>query len=144
MARADDVAAYIVAKLGPLDAMKLQKLVYYSEAWHLAWDGESIFPDPIEAWANGPVIPSLWRRHRGQFMVNSWSSGDQNELTASEKETIDVVLEFYSGFSGQQLGQRTHEERPWQEARGSLPPGASCSNQLDRTVMQDYYGSLAG
>lgn len=60
MANVRDVADYILAQRGPMSAMKLQKLVYYSQAWHLTWAEEPIFDARIEAWANGPVVPLLY------------------------------------------------------------------------------------
>src|ERR1700730_81854 len=65
-----DVAAFIVNRQGEMSAMKLQKLVYYSQAWSLVWDDEPLFDDAIEAWANGPVVRALYARHRGQFKVS--------------------------------------------------------------------------
>jgi uncharacterized phage-associated protein len=56
MAKVSDVAEYILEKVGETTAMKLQKLVYYSQAWHLAWTEQPLFKDKIEAWCNGPVI----------------------------------------------------------------------------------------
>ena len=71
--RAIDVAAYILREQGKMPAMKLQKLVYYSQAWSLVWDDKSLFRDRIEAWANGPVIRNLYKAHRGQFLVSKYS-----------------------------------------------------------------------
>jgi uncharacterized phage-associated protein len=65
-----DVAAYIVQKLGPLTAMKLQKLVYYSQAWSLVWDEKPLFRERVEAWANGPVVRRLFEVHKGQFKAD--------------------------------------------------------------------------
>lgn len=65
------VAAHILDKHGPMTHMKLQKLCYYSQAWHLAWDGVPMFPEKIEAWANGPIIPVLYEALRGEFEVDS-------------------------------------------------------------------------
>ncbi len=50
MANVHDVSAYILKHWGPMTAMKLQKLVYYSQAWGLVWDEEPLFPERIEAW----------------------------------------------------------------------------------------------
>ncbi len=51
MARSvQDVAAYIIERHGRMSSMKLQKLVYYSQAWHLVWDDEPLFPERIQAW----------------------------------------------------------------------------------------------
>lgn len=52
-----------------MSAVKLQKLCYYSHAWHLAWDGVPLFTEPIHAWANGPAIPALYEMHKGQYWV---------------------------------------------------------------------------
>ena len=48
MSNVFDVAKYILQKQGPMTSMKLQKLVYYSQAWALVWDDERIFPEKIE------------------------------------------------------------------------------------------------
>ena len=68
MATVHDVAAYILEHHGPMTAMKLQKLVFtYSQAWSLVWDEQALFPERIEAWANGPVVPALYDQHRRRF-----------------------------------------------------------------------------
>ena len=58
-----DVAQYILDKQGGMTTWKLQKLVYYCQAWSLVWDDEPLFPDDIEAWANGPVVRKLYDIH---------------------------------------------------------------------------------
>ena len=41
---ANDIASVIIARNGPwLDAMSLQKLLYYVQAWHLAITDEPLF-----------------------------------------------------------------------------------------------------
>jgi len=59
MANVRDVAQYILGKVGQTSTWKLQKLVYYSQAWHSVWEDEPLFDAGIEAWANGPVCPEL-------------------------------------------------------------------------------------
>src|SRR5436305_3443094 len=95
MTTAHDVAAYILSKTGEITAMKLQKLVYYSQAWSLVWDEEPLFDERIEAWVNGPVVPDLYRRHRGMFKVSAWPGADPGSLTDSQRQTIDAVLGYY-------------------------------------------------
>lgn len=60
MATVFDVAEYILQKLGEVTTMKLQKLVYYCQAWSLVWDEQPLFEDDFQAWANGPVCPALF------------------------------------------------------------------------------------
>lgn len=137
-----DVAAYILQLMGEMSAWKLQKLVYYSQAWSLVWDERPLFLDPIQAWANGPVCPRLFDLHRGKFLVKAIPGGDPNRLDELGGETIDAVLDFYGQWSSQQLSELSHAERPWKDARGSLPPGARSGAEITHAAMVEYYSSL--
>jgi uncharacterized phage-associated protein len=143
MANVIDVAAYILKKRNHLSAMKLQKLVYYSQAWHLVWDEKPLFNEHIEAWANGPVCPTLYRAHWRQFSVDADSfAGDASTITPSEASTIDTVLSFYAEMSGMELSELTHREAPWLDARGGLPMGARSQTEITTASMAEYYGGL--
>ena len=144
MATALDVAKYILKKHGSMTAMKLQKLVYYSQAWALVWDEEPLFHERIEAWANGPVVPSLFQKHRGQFRVDVDSLPEANSkaLEKYQRETVDVVLGFYGNKSSQWLSDQTHKESPWAEARKGMKAGERGSREITHRAMADYYESL--
>jgi uncharacterized phage-associated protein len=142
MASVHDVAAYIIRKMGPMTAMKLQKLVYYCQAWSLVWEDRPLFKARIEAWANGPVAPELYQHHRGIFKVTAWTLGDPNVFDQNEQSTINAVIEFYGDRSSQWLSDLTHGEDPWKNARHGLPAGASCKNEITTAAMAEYYGSL--
>lgn len=142
MANVHDVAAYILKKLGSMTAMKLQKLVYYSQAWSLVWDEKPLFMEPIEAWANGPVVPALYEYYQGKFQINSSTSGNPSRLTSTELETIDEVLNFYGDKSSQWLSDLTHKEDPWLSARKGLAPGERGNQEITHAAMAEYYGSL--
>lgn len=141
MATVHDVAAYILNQRGSMTAMKLQKLVYYCQAWALVWDEKPLFQNRIEAWANGPVVRTLYERHRGQFQVDRWDGHPEN-LTASERETIDAVLSVYGDKTSQWLSDLTHRERPWLDARAGLDPGSRGGREITHAAMAEYYGSL--
>jgi uncharacterized phage-associated protein len=136
-----DVAEYILQQLGPLTTWKLQKLVYYCQAWSLVWDEEPLFDECIEAWSNGPVIPELYDYHRGQFIIDS-VPGDPDNLEEYQKDTIDSVLESYGDSSAQWLSDLTHMEEPWNEARQGLEIGEPCRNEITLSSMHEYYSSL--
>src|ERR1700744_4322395 len=112
MARVHDVAAYIISKKRPLDAMKLQKLLYYSQAWSLVWDPKPLFSAKVEAWANGPVVPEVFKKYQGKYTISQIADGDRTALTANEKETVDAVLKFYGEKTGFFLSELTHQESP--------------------------------
>ncbi len=144
MANAFDVAKYILGKTGPLTTAKLQKLVYYSQAWSLVWDEKPIFRERIQAWANGPVIPTLFRAHKGKFKVTikDFPQGNRNRLSKDQKETINSVLFFYGKKSAQWLIDLTHLEDPWKNARKGCNPGEKCTNEIKLGAMMDYYSGL--
>ena len=138
---ADDVAAFILQQQGEMTAMKLQKLVYYSQAWSLVWDEQPLFDEEIEAWANGPVVRSLYAQHRGHFRVSDWN-GDPGKLSEVQRETILKVLEFYGPMPAQVLSDLTHSEEPWIKARTGLAIGDRGSRVISHSDMVEYYSSL--
>jgi len=141
MASTHDVAAEILRQYGrPLSPMKLQKLVYYSQAWQLAWTGKPLFAEPIQAWAMGPVVPELYRLHRGLYEVTDWPSGSPDDLTADERQAITSVMCTYGEKQARWLSARTHEEEPWLLAREGLPEGASSNREITQASMLRYYG----
>lgn len=143
MASVHDVAAYILEKAGPMSAMKLQKLTYYSQAWNLVWDDKPLFPERIQAWANGPVVYELFDVHRNQFSVAPpWPHGAAGNLHEDEKETVDAVLAQYGDLSGRQLSILTHREGPWREARGDLPSTARSNRVIETGALAAYYSAV--
>lgn len=144
MANVFDVSKYILQKLGCTTHMKLQKLVYYSQAWSLVWDDKPLFAERIQAWANGPVSPALYGQLRGSFNVtgNDLDSGEASNLTHDEKQTIDAVLLHYGDKGSQWLSDLTHMEKPWQDARRGVAEGERCQNEISLASMAEYYGSL--
>ena len=136
-----DVAEYILQRRRPIPAMKLQKLVYYCQAWSLVWEDRPIYENRVEAWAHGPVIVDLYKAHRGRYMLES-VGGNPSSIPQSDIETINAVLEYYGDKPSQWLSDLTHQEYPWQKARGSMPKGQRGSEEITLASMAEYYGSL--
>jgi uncharacterized phage-associated protein len=142
MVSANDVAQYMLSRQS-MSAMKLQKLVYYAQAWHLAQTGEPLFGEAIEAWANGPVVRKLYDRHRGQFSLSSWPAGDEGALSGAQRATVDMVLDTYGSKDAQWLSEETHAEEPWQAARLGVPDGVRSSALIDAGIMRRFYAARA-
>jgi len=144
MAKVYDVAKYILKSQGSMSTMKLQKLTYYCQAWSLAWDGVPLFEEEFRAWANGPVCPELFEKHKGKFVVDEslFSETSDYRFTGDETETINAVLKFYGNETSHYLSELTHKERPWMETRGKLPQGASSNKVISKELMQEYYNGL--
>ena len=144
-----DVARYILewfasAGESEVTSWKLQKLVYYCQAWSLVWDEEPIFSEEIQAWADGPVCPALYQEHKGKFRLAPEDiRGNPENLSPSQKATIDAVLDYYGDKTGRYLSDLTHMERPWLEARAGLNPGERGEVVIELNDMVDYYGGLS-
>lgn len=141
MAKVEDIAEYILSKTGNITAMKLEKLVYYSQAWSLVFDDEPLFAEKIEAWANGPVVRKLYRKHAGNYLVSS-VGGNISALKESAKKRIDSVLQVYADKTAQWLSDLTHSERPWQTARKNIPDGENSRNEITLESMKEFYTEL--
>lgn len=141
MATVHDVAAYIIEKTGEISAMKLQKLVYYSQAWHAVWTDRALFDEEIRAWANGPVVYDLYQKHRGQFLIQAWPYGDAARLDKDEADSVDVVLGAYGKYTAHELSEMTHHEAPWVEAREGLGDGIRGNEPITLGAMVEYYST---
>ena len=140
--RVFDVAAYILEKMGTMTTMKLQKLVYYSQAWSSVWDEKQLFEENIEAWANGPVVRELFDYHRGMYEISAMPIGNPRLLNQEQQDTVDAILEYYGDKSAQWLIELTHMEDPWRQARKGLPPLERGNRVIPLDTMADYYSSL--
>lgn len=97
--------------------LQAQKLLYYAQAWSLAWDGEPLFDEEIEAWQMGPVVRSVRRALGGRQP----QADPDVPLTAQQKKNVEAVLRFYGGMTGEQLKVLSHDESPWKETWGDRP-----------------------
>jgi len=157
VASIDDVTDYIITRLvdaegsspedSSLSQLKLQKLLYYVQAWHLAFHGRVMFQGHFQAWVHGPVNREVFDRFRETKMLYSPITRDDvrpefnsdTALRSEQRAHINAVLEAYGSLTGDQLETMTHREEPWQEARRGLPPDARCEKEIDETVMGNYY-----
>ena len=142
-----DAAAYILTKTKEMTTMKLQKLLYYSQAWSLVWDEKPIFDEDFEAWANGPVCKKIYDVHQGCFHIKEGffdiHGGSVSNLNSNAIETIDIVLRDYGDYTPIQLSYLTHKEAPWRKAREGYGPGEWCDEIITKESMQQYYGGLS-
>ena len=127
--------------------LKVQKLLYYCQAWHLAIEKDSLFAGKFQAWVRGPVNREVYDRFSGKTMFSSLEEADISHgfdkaaIPETQREVMDSVLEIYGKYSDTQLAEITHREKPWIEARGSLSPQARCATEISETTMQDTYAA---
>lgn len=127
--------------------LKLQKLVYYAEAWHLANFNESIVDEDFEAWVHGPVVRRLYGEYRGfgwkPIIQSEITDATHADLVASfperTRELLQMVTDEYFSLPAYQLERLTHNEDPWRLTRGDLPEDAPSDSVIDKVLMQQYY-----
>lgn len=149
------ITDYINSKGMRVSPKKLQKLVYYVEAWHLAYFKKSLINEDFEAWVHGPVVPELYRDLK-QFGYNDIKIIDdeldaakeriikiagENNLTDDQVELIYSVLNRYGSLNSFELEMLTHNEHPWIEARKGFPPHERCKNVISKDKMKEFYSS---
>lgn len=140
-----DVAKYILCniKLRSISIMRLHKLLYYAQAWSLAWDQGPLFKERIEAWVHGPVVPKIYRFHKGKYeLIPDDMPGSIDNLTQQEKDCINRVLGFYANAELQWLSDLICMEDPWNKARKGLPADVRGKNKISHASMKKYYASL--
>jgi uncharacterized phage-associated protein len=141
MTTAIEVASYIKqqANVANYDTKKLQKLVYFSQAWALAWTGKPLFREDFQAWPDGPVVRSLYAKQKYEIVPVP----ADDVLSPDQKDVVDSVLAHYGHLSFTELIDLTHAHTPWLEARGDLPPSAPSQTALNESTIRDYYTRLA-
>lgn len=108
---AHDVAREVRARLGhSVGTTKLHKLLFYVQAWTLAWRDEPSFTDPIEAWSNGPVVKTFWLAEK-----HGWPTPPAQPVR--DDGVLDLVLDRYGSLTKRQLILATHDAPCWQAAR---------------------------
>jgi uncharacterized phage-associated protein len=116
--------------------LKLQRLLYYAQGFHLALYDAPLFSDPIEAWNYGPVVPSVYREynHHGSGALPVEHSTDIHQhITDEQLNLIQEVYEVYGQYSGLKLMHITHQEDPWKTTTAG--PG----NVIDPEKMKRYF-----
>ncbi|MGZ5135866.1 MAG: Panacea domain-containing protein, partial [Flavitalea sp.] len=102
--------------------LKLQKLLYYMQGYHLAFFGDKLFEDNLEAWTYGPVVPDVYHRFKENRSLGIDLDPDRYKeipLKPEEEDMFSQVMTEYGKFSAIKLMEMTHKEAPWKEANES-------------------------
>ncbi|RLC13584.1 MAG: hypothetical protein DRI57_15945 [Deltaproteobacteria bacterium] len=136
-----DVAKYFLSltdeNLGDLISnLKLQKLVYYAQGFHLAIHDTPLFNEDIEAWVYGPVIPELYYGYKkyGPGHIPSPKDMDFSVFDEEIRSLLDEVYTVFGQYSAWKLANMTHEEPTWRDT-------AECGI-ITHNSMREYFKTL--
>ncbi len=128
----------------------LIKLVYLCHSWSLGIYEMPLITERVEAWAYGPMIPSIYNRFIRHINVPiridlrvdpMWHDPrlNPNLLTDRQTSLIVSVLDTYGDFNSQSLGAIANQPgSPWDQIRRIYGIGTIIPNQL----LQEHYGKL--
>ena len=126
-----------------LTNLKLQKLLYYAQAWYLALKDKPLFSEDFEAWVHGPVLPSQYQR----FKKSEWrpildeisSPNIPNDKIISH---LTEVVNVFGIETASNLESMTHNEFPWKNARQDIPIEKPSNAIITKESMKSFYKTL--
>lgn len=124
--------------------LRLQKLLYYAQGWHLALLEEPLFSEDIQAATHGPVVRPLYEKYKqyGGERIPSVGHFSQTLFKRSSRDVLGQVWRTYGQFSAKRLEDMTHQERPWLEAREGCMDNERSNVVISHDVMWDYFRSV--
>ncbi|WCK55130.1 DUF4065 domain-containing protein [Aneurinibacillus sp. Ricciae_BoGa-3] len=149
----NDVAEYLIAKSNidniPISNLKLQKLMYYCQAWYLALYHERLFDEEIEAWRHGAVVRRIYNKYSvfgynniqlGNFPLNQHINKLERKFGENICEFFDNIIDKYFGYSAEELREVNHNELPWLKARQDIAENEGSDKVIEDEWMEKYYG----
>ena len=143
MTTAQTIADYLIAFShqhgDPVSNLKLQKLLYYAQAWYLALYDEPLFGDPLQAWVHGPVVPSVYRRYKDWAWKPIEENPEMPSLEPQVQKHLVEVMGVYGTMTAYGLELLTHDEEPWRNARGALAVDEPSTSVISLDDMKRFY-----
>ena len=120
----------------PMTNMKLQKMLYYEQGYHLVYFGTPLFDEEIEAWLYGPVVPSVYNKYKkhGHRQIDYDKRIPEVDFQDDKEYAMYIkVYNVFSIYSAIGLMNMTHEEDPWKNAD-------VCKNEvIKKSTMREYF-----
>lgn len=132
-----DVARYVInysnEKGYECSNLKLQKLMYFIQAYFLISKGAPLFPDEIQAWDFGPVVPNVYHEFKRfgsgdiPFVARYFEMPDGTLSTLHEcqydpklidkktRRLINDVVDNFKDYTSTALVTLTHAQAPWKD-----------------------------
>ena len=143
--KSTDVANWFIYKFAEsgdlVTHLKVQKLLYYAEAWSQVLHNRELIDGEFQAWAHGPVIPEVFHEFK-QYGWNPLPVPTQSELPDFPSDVQDVlsqVLDSYGELPAKTLENMTHNDAPWINAREGLDPEERCEKVMSKQEIKEFF-----
>jgi len=119
--------------------LKIQKLLYYAQAWHLVYFRKPLFIENVEAWDFGPVIHEAYNHFKkfGSRSIRYKETGE--EKSGFNKNQLMFLKDLYDVFikyAAHELVNMTHNEEPWRKAYKST------DKIISHDSMKSFYSNV--
>ena len=156
-----DLTQYIIAYVGPVNQMQLQKMVYCLESYHLVSFNQSLVEDEFEAWMKGPISLKIWNYYKNICLVfdpidlkkispEDFSAIEQKIKKALHPEQVNLinkVLDQTIGLTEYELECLIQQDEAWQAARKGYDTATICRELISKDKVKAFYSrqlSLTG
>jgi uncharacterized phage-associated protein len=144
---ADEVADHLLTlaeeRGDEVNNLKLNKLLYYAQAWHLGRYGEPLFPERFQAWSTGPVIPALYWKYKPWSIRHIGRHAAPPVFDDRTARLLREIADEYMWMDEYDLADLTYRETPWIRARGAIDIGDPCETELDEGDMRAFFRHIA-
>ena len=138
-----DVALYIIESLGAVTTLKLQMLLFFCQAFSLAWDERPLFSTDFHACDVGPKLSSIHVCLAGVFKADSsLLDGNPTALDEDAVDTVDHVLNVFGDKSSQWLGRTVRMHEPWRQAWETRSESEVGIKVIEKPAIQAFYSAL--
>ena len=113
--------------------LKLQKILYFAQAYFLSKLSRPLFNENIEAWEYGPVVPTVYRKYSKHGSETILSEKDEDTISDEDKVNLKRIWELFGGYSARRLVDIAHAHSPWKDAY------ASHNKVISHKSISEYY-----
>ena len=120
--------------------MKLQKLLYYAQAYFIGITGKPLFHNVIQAWQHGPVVPDVYNIYKkfGNSIINNI---EYYPAPYELSHLISFIIRDKGQFSAHDLRNMTHNEDTWKTAWNSPSSKNITDDMIRNSFTQDFWAS---
>lgn len=141
----DQIANYIISKLGEVTPLALNRLLFFSNGVNYAVNKKQMICEESQAWAEGPVYTYIYNKYKKYGFkpitdrIDSTHGCMLSKLSNEEIQVIDMVINTFGLFSPKTLERISCLQDPWKERRVGLTDNESCQSIIDEKSVEAFY-----
>jgi len=128
--------------------MKLQKLVYFTYGWHLAFNDSPLLNEQPEVWKYGPVFRSLYHALSTKGMEpitvpHAFPWEEEHSIPSSDDlalRWVSFIWDKYGSLDALTLSDMTHSAgSPWQKEAEARNYKVPMRHKIPDAIIKEYF-----